>query len=401
MWSAASVMLALMHLLLWLKGRPSPVYLLSSLMAVSAGASAMIELMLLQSSSIEPYSALLRWENLSVFSLLMSMVWFVYFVYLHFGTARRWLAATVTALWSVAIVINFTSPHSVVFADVQELRPLPTFWGESFTVALGPANPWVTLTNLASTLILVYVVDASIRLWRQGKRQRAGLIGGSIVLFMVAAGIHTPLVDSGIVETPYMTSFAFLAVVLAMSSDLVSDAVKVSRYARLIEASEARWRTLLENVQLAVIGVDPAGRISYTNPFLVSLTGFPKEGLVGRSLADLIPPSDVPELRRRLAQAAETGPRPHSHWVLGGLTQAADAAGTCVIGSAREQGLVELVHGLVLKIPVDDMADGLDAGVDVRLELADVPGLHLVSVGRHKLHDPDGTDRTPRFVAQP
>jgi PAS domain S-box-containing protein len=313
MWAAASFMLALMHLLLWFKSGPHNVYRLSALMAVSAGAGAMIELMLQQSSSIERYGALLRWENLSVFVLLMAMIWFVY---LHFGTARRWLAATITALWSVAIVVNFASPYSVTFADIHALRRLPTFWGESFTVALGPTNPWATLTNLASVLILIYVLDASIRLWRRGERHRAGVIGGAIVLFMVAAGIHTPLVDTGIVQTPYMISFAFLAIVAAMSYDLVSDAVKVSRYAQLIEASEARWRTLLENVQLAVIGVDPEGRISFANPYLVSLTGFPEEGLIGRPLADLLPPSDVPELRRRLAQAAETGPRPHSHWAL-------------------------------------------------------------------------------------
>ena len=44
MCAAASFMLALLHLLLWFKDRKAYVYLLSVLMAVSAGAGALTEL---------------------------------------------------------------------------------------------------------------------------------------------------------------------------------------------------------------------------------------------------------------------------------------------------------------------------------------------------------------------
>jgi len=313
MCAAACLMLGLMHLLLWLKDRPSRVYLLSSLMAFSAGASAMTELALLTCTALERYRILLQYQNLVVFFLLTTMVWFVY---AHFKTARFWLAVAITVLWCAVIVVNFRSPYSVVYATIVELRQLPTFWGEHFTVAIGPANPWVHVANLASLLIVIYFIDASVGAWRKGNRHRAAVVGGSMVVFIVSAGIHSPLVDAGVIATPYMVSFAFLAIVLAMSYELVSAAVQVSRYARRIEADEERWRTLLENVQLAVIGIGVQGRLNYINPFLETLSGYQAAALLGRPVSDLIMEPEPGELDYRLKQAAAVGPRPHSRWTL-------------------------------------------------------------------------------------
>lgn len=306
-------MLALMHVLLWLKDRPRRVYLLSALMAISASASALIELGLMRTDTLHTYRTLIKLENLAVFLLLVPLVWFVY---AHFGTARRWLAWAITTTWGVSIIVNFLSPDSLVFSELVALEQLPTFWGEQYNTAIGSINPWVNLANAASLLIVVYVIDASIGAWQRGLRQRATVTGGSIVFFMVSAGIHTPLVDAGIVPTPYMISFWFLAIVLALSYELVSNAVQVAHYAREIQASEKRWRTLMEHVELAVIGIDNQGRINYVNPFVEKLSGYSSGNLLGHPVASLVIESDSGELARRLAQVARTSAWPKGRWQL-------------------------------------------------------------------------------------
>jgi len=313
MCAAASFMLALLHLLLWFKDRKAYIYLLSMVMAVSAGMGAQTELALMHADSIAAYRTLIQWENLFVYTLLLPMVWFVRG---RLPMARRWLAILISILWTVAILVNWLSPYSLVYAEITSLKQMPTFWGERFTLAEGSANPWVHLSNLASVLIVVYVLDAAIRSWRAGDRRRAVLVGGGVATFIVLGGIHAPLVDAGVVETPYMVSFAFLAIVLALSYELVSDAVLASRYAKEIRASEARWRSLLTDVQLAVIGVDPRERINYTNPFLEQLLDYPAEDLIGRPVVSLVPETDRAELAERLAATAQTGPRSHSRWDL-------------------------------------------------------------------------------------
>ena len=72
--AAASFILALLHLLLWFKDRKAYVYLLSVVMAVSAGAGALTELALMHADSINAYRKLIQWENLFVYALLLPMV---------------------------------------------------------------------------------------------------------------------------------------------------------------------------------------------------------------------------------------------------------------------------------------------------------------------------------------
>lgn len=229
MCASMSLMLGLMHLLFWISDRKVTAYLLSAVMGLGAASSAMLELNMLMARSPEIYNTLLRWENLAIFLILVPMVWFVR---QYFLSGRRWLAILITVLWTVGILINFLSQGSLTFYQVTELNYLTTFWGESFALPVGEVNPWKILVDIASLLILLYTIDAAFQLWRRSRRNRAWVVGGAIVIFILFAGIHTPLVDAGRVRTPYMISFSFLAIVFALSYQVVRDAGRGVRYAQ-------------------------------------------------------------------------------------------------------------------------------------------------------------------------
>ena len=118
-------MLGLLHFLIWFQIR-SFKYLLSSTMAMSAGVCALLELGMLRSSDIPSYQSLLQFQNLFVYILLMSIVWLVH---LQLGTARRWMAYLIAAMWSIGLVINFLTPGSLVFEKITELKQKTVFWG--------------------------------------------------------------------------------------------------------------------------------------------------------------------------------------------------------------------------------------------------------------------------------
>ncbi|MGB5178804.1 MAG: histidine kinase dimerization/phospho-acceptor domain-containing protein, partial [Gammaproteobacteria bacterium] len=233
--ASVCLMLGSIHLLFWLRNRSTAVYLLSSLMAFSAGVSAMLELGLLHTESLDSYRVLMLWENVAVSMILVPMVWFIQ---AYFATGRRWLAMTITLLWLLGLLANFLSPHSLTFIEVGELQRLATPWGEAFTIPLGTGNPWKLLADSASLLILVYVGDAAVRLWRQGGKRTATVIGGGIIFFILLAGLHTPLVDAGVITTPYMISFAYLAIIVSMSYQLADDAMRSAQYARKLQQSQ-------------------------------------------------------------------------------------------------------------------------------------------------------------------
>lgn len=237
MCASVSTMLGLMHLLFWFRNRKVAAYLLSAIMGFSAAVSAMLELAMMTTDSLAIYNVLSRWGNLAVFMILISMVWFID---QYFRTGRRWLAILITTLWGLGLVFNFISPGSLTFYQVLELKRESIFWGEPFTTPVGEINQWKLLADVASFLILVYIVDATVRLWSQRGSEKAWIVGGAIVIFILIAGIHTPMVDAGLVSTPYMISFSYLAIVFALSYQVVMDAVRGVRYK--LELQQARRR---------------------------------------------------------------------------------------------------------------------------------------------------------------
>lgn len=237
MCASLCLMLGMMHLLFWLNNRKVTAYLLSALMGLSAAVSAMLELALMTTQSLALYVELLRWENLAVFMILVPMVWFVY---QYFSTGRRWLAITITVLWLIAIVINFLSSGNLTYHHLVELNRETLFLGETFTLPVGAINPWKLLADIASLLILLYIIDATFKLWQRRGSEKTWIVGIAIVFFILAAGIHTPLVDAGLVQTPYMISFSYLAIVFVLSYQVVMDAVRSAQYK--LELQQARCR---------------------------------------------------------------------------------------------------------------------------------------------------------------
>jgi PAS domain S-box-containing protein len=57
-----------------------------------------------------------------------------------------------------------------------------------------------------------------------------------------------------------------------------------------LQESDRRWRSLLDNVQLVVIGLDIHANVEYVNPFFLELTGYQKEEVLGQYWFDFLNP---------------------------------------------------------------------------------------------------------------
>lgn len=331
--AGACAVIALAQFLLWLQGHGALENLLATVMSAAAASVALIELALMKSNDVARYGRLLQWENLAVFVLLVALVWYVR---VRLRTPRVRLAALITALWTVALIANFASPSSVVFAEIDRLEAARTAWGERFVIAVGQANPWVALTHVASVLILVYVIDASVRAWRADHRSRAVLVGGSIVGFMVAGGIQAPLVDVGLLHAPYMISFFFLAIAFALAYELavsarVAAALQRQRAEALEEVRAARDR-MDRIVRASLLGELAAGIAhELTQPLAAMLanaqaalrmlaSGAPDDRELRAILDDVVRDDKrAAEVIHRLRRLLQTGERSHERVDLAAL----------------------------------------------------------------------------------
>ncbi len=291
---AVSMTVMIINLRIWFKSKSKPANLLLASAALGAAFLAVMELLQFNTTSIEHYNVIIKITHIPIFMLIVSITWFVRY---YFGTGREWMAYSITSLWIIGLIINFSLPGNLTFSQIEGLKPIQTIFGENVLLPYGKVNHWGNLVNLASLMLVIFVFDATLALARTGNRKRAYNVGFSIITFMVVAGIQTPLIDYGILKSTYMVSLPFAAILIAMNVELTNDLIRLPGLLREIAKKEARWSKLLNDVKLPVIGVDSNGIVNYVNPYFLSLTGFTKDEVLGKRWIDnFIPEANRPQL---------------------------------------------------------------------------------------------------------
>jgi len=245
----ACATMALPHLLIGIKHGEWE----NLLFAVAALAVADIaggELAIMHSQTTAEIGRAQQWTHLPVFFLVAAIAGFVR---LYFGTGRLWLGAAACGARLVALVINFACPPNLNFREITGLRRFD-FLGETIAMPEGVASAWTRIGELSSLLLLVFVIDASITLWRRGtteNRRRAIVVGGSITLFILVASLLSALINLRMVELPFLISFPFLGVIAAMGFELSHDILRAAQTAQQLSVSETALRESEARMSLA------------------------------------------------------------------------------------------------------------------------------------------------------
>jgi len=255
----ASLSLAALHFAVWLQQTKHLAYLLFSVFAVSVAAIALCEWNTMLARNPEQYGRMMWWVHFPMFSGAVSLVGFVS---LYFNAGRPWLGYTACALRLLDLVMNFFAAPNLNYETITGLRHVTVFRGESISIAEGVVNPWIKVSELSWLFLLLFVADASITRWRRGdpnERRRAAFVGGAIIFFILMGVGYSGLIEAGLIRLPYLTSLAFLAIVVAMGYELSLDVVRAARLARQLRASEdasreseARFRILADTTPVMV-----------------------------------------------------------------------------------------------------------------------------------------------------
>lgn len=274
-WSAAAgagLLLASIHFLIWVRNLRSWAHLCFVFSVLGVVWLAAGELASMRAVTPESYAEIARWQHLGNGVAMVACMMFVHF---HFNTGRRWLLGVAVGLRVLAVIANFTTGQNLHMQELHSLRTV-MFLGEEVTI-LGAliVNPWVKLGQLAALFQLIYVADASRRLWRLGgwdRRRRVLLIGVSLMAFGIYVSIHAGLMVVYGMQLPLVVSLPFLAVVLGMGYELMRDTIRSAQLAadlresehRLALASNAAQFSIWEwNILSGEIEVSMEGRLLY------------------------------------------------------------------------------------------------------------------------------------------
>ncbi len=246
--ASACLTLALVHLLVWWRRPKARASLFFALMALATAFFAGCELWMMRAATPLAYGMAVRWAHVPAWLLIVSLVGFV-LLYLRAG--RLWLAWTVCGVRTLSLILNFVFIPNLNYQEITGLRPIP-FLGETIVVADGVPNPWMLIGQLSLLLLVIFVVDATITVWKRGDRRQALWVGGSIVFFTVAGTIQVILTLWGILHTPITTSLFFMAIVGAMGYELSLDMLRAAQLSDDLRDSQQRMALAVDATSLGL-----------------------------------------------------------------------------------------------------------------------------------------------------
>jgi signal transduction histidine kinase len=234
---ASCLTVATVHLFVWLRARDAWTNFLLSDCALAAAVIVAFDVALMHSRTADQFAAILRWTQVALAWGLISVALFAR-RYLQAG--RPWLLWTVVGTRLVAGVVNFVVPVNLNFREISALRMVPTL-GEAIAVPVGTPNRWMLLGNASVVVFLVYLSDASVTAWRQGRRRQAALMGGILgpaTLFALIRAMQ--FIWGNQLQTPYLISLVPLGFLVTVSYALSGDLLHANELARELRESGER-----------------------------------------------------------------------------------------------------------------------------------------------------------------
>ena len=271
-WSMVAGMcftLAAISLLVWIRKPRAWASALFALTALGVTLMAASELLMMQAGTAGEFGTALRWFHVPACLMIVSLV---AFVRLFLQAGRAWLAWTVCGLRTLSLLINFVYGANLNYREITSLRHI-RFLGQSVAIPEGVSNPWMLVGQASLVLLIVFSVDAALTAWRRGARRRAGVVGGSIIVFTLAGLGEAILVLWRIVSVPLTTSLLFLGVLGAMALELSDDTLRAGELAEGLRDSEERYRSLFEGGVEGMYRTSGQGESLAANPALLKILG--------------------------------------------------------------------------------------------------------------------------------
>ena len=206
------------------------------------------ELTLLHAQTNEQSSVILRWAQLPVWLLVVSLV---VLVRLYLRAGRPWLAWSVCGARTLTLILNFVFMPNLSYRQITSLKQISWWGGETVSVPIGVTNPWILVAQLSLLLLVIFFVDATITAWRRGERQRALVVGGALIFFSTIAIAQVVLVVWGIIQVPFLACFSYPGLIAAMGYQMSNEMLQRARLARELQASEADLRETKQRMELA------------------------------------------------------------------------------------------------------------------------------------------------------
>ncbi len=306
--AACSLLLAFMYGVVWALDRKSWSSLVFSLDAVALVATAIIELQMMSADSPESWGMWVRWIQIPIF---LRSACVAVFIRLFFGTGRRWLMWTIIGMRLFILVTGFLVDPNFNFSRIDSIEHIAFLGDEITVVGVAEARNLQWIATLELFLMLVYVADAAIQLWRRGgadARRKALVIGGAAFGTNLLESLYSQLMILMGLHLPALLSPPYLLMLAAMTVEMSRDTLRAARLARELRASEARLALAVNAAGMALCSWQAGSPRVWITGHARSIFGLAQhEEVTPSRLIATVHPDDVERVRSAWSEAVASG----------------------------------------------------------------------------------------------
>lgn len=210
-------------------------------------------------------------------------------------------ARVITGLFILFIFIGFLNIDGIRWlTDNPQPLTVTPFWNRTYTFQKMETGWLAVLMYLNTLAAFSYILDCGARLIRK-KQPRKGMPLVLAALLYYFAIINDFAVLNGVINSIFISEYAFLVFTVFMAYSLSNDIVSAYRIERKLIESEVKYRELIDQTHNYVAQLDRDFKVVFANPSLLNFLGIDEETIRGRSARDFIFHEDMEYTLNKLA----------------------------------------------------------------------------------------------------
>ena len=242
-------------------------------LAITSGADSMAYI----SSSVEEY---LFYYKIALFFIYLFILILSFFVASYTKIKPKFFLVIISILFGMLILGHTLSQYTLYYTEISEMEAFKLAWGDIIYFPVAQNSIWFPFIAAAAFSMFGYYAVAVYLQFKQGRKRDALFLAVPVTILILAA-LRDLYVEFSGKPGFYILEYAYFFLILFMSLKLANRVVEGARIKKELEENEKRWRGVLENIDLVVIGLSKKGEVNYANPFYLKLTGFEKNEVIG------------------------------------------------------------------------------------------------------------------------
>jgi PAS domain S-box-containing protein len=232
---------------------------------------------------------LLRCQLILTLAVIICMLGVIFHV---LRDVRKIFILTQVLILSIFVILCIIIPDNLLFGE-GELANFHYFnYNDSIKIIIKGFTWWRAITNIS---ILVFTYSVSILLADKLKTPQFKKIitlfaGLGLILF---AAMYDQLVDLGFIDSIYLLPFAVFLFYMILNFIPFLYLLEEVAENNIFSQQEKKWKNLVMEADVIVIGLNRMGNIEYVNPFFLELTGYQEVEILGKDWFEFfIPPNE-------------------------------------------------------------------------------------------------------------